>query len=233
MVNNTETRPARRPQGSLSARQWQEIRQAARLARSEGVEITRFGFTIRPAPDSKHTVRGVEPHEARGATQSQQSSTSQSSSRNAKRALEFQERMRLQKLWLPLTRRLLRKHRKESRDALWTSWLRARLSHRSEVQRKLRDLLWRAWTLPQFGSSSGNQDLSHRDKYRRASFRGACALMSVRITAVIQAQDEILSTCPEPDRPSLPTRGVDEAGLTTPASARRGKKSRGRGSRGP
>ena len=49
MVNAQEARPARRPQGSLSARQWQDIRQAARLARSEGVEVSRFGFTIRPA----------------------------------------------------------------------------------------------------------------------------------------------------------------------------------------
>ena len=155
----------------------------------------------------------------------------QLSTRNAQRAQEFQARMRTQQRWLPLVRRLLRKHRKENRDALWTSWLRARLNHRQKTQQKLRDLLWRAWTVPRFGSSSAFQDLSLRDKYRRESFREACIRMNSRIASAIQAQEEILMTCPDPDRPPLPTRGVDEAGLMTPTSARKGKKSRGRGGR--
>lgn len=228
MVNTQEPRPARRPKGSLSARQWQELRQAARLSRSEGVEVTRYGFTFRPAPDSNR-VRGGE-LSARGAAPSTEPSTKQPSkkkpsARDVRRAQEFQARQR----WRPLGYRLARMHRRLTRDDVWTSFMRARLSHRQDVQLRLCSLLWRAWTTPQVGTSSASQDLSPRDVYRRKSFRDARVRMSARIAAAIQAQEEILLT--GSDRPPLPTRGVDEAGLTTPASARRGKKSRGRGGR--
>ena len=85
MPDNNEPHPARRPRGSLSARQWQEIRQAARLARSEGVEVSRFGFTFRPAPGSQTSRRPGEP-EARG-TAEPRPSMRQLSTRNVRRAV--------------------------------------------------------------------------------------------------------------------------------------------------
>ena len=232
MSNTQETRPARRPQGSLSARQWQEIRQAARLARSEGVEITRFGFTIRPAPGSNSTVPASESTTRGPAAATPSPSKKQPTQRNVQRAQDYRARAQAAQRWLPLVRRLLRTGRKVIRDNVWTSWMRARMSPRQDVRRKLHDLLWRAWTTPQFGSSSAPRDLSLRDKYRRESFNTARDRMRVTIAKAIQAQEEILMTCPDPGRPSLPTRGVDEAGLKTPTSARVGKKSRGRGGRG-
>ena len=235
MATNAVTRPARRSHArSLSARQWQEIRQAARLARSEGVEVTRYGFTIRPAPDPNMRARASQPsapHEDARTTSTP--SKKQPSPRDVRRAQDFQARTRTTQRWLPLIRRLLRADRRKIRDDVWTGWMRARMSPRLDAQRKLQNLLWRAWTMPQFGSSLASQDLSLRDIYRRESFCKARERMCARIAKAIQAQEEILMTCPEPDRPSLPTRGVEEAGLKTPASARRGKQARaGRGGRG-
>lgn len=150
------------------------------------------------------------------------------SARDVRRVQEFRAR----NVWRPLGDRLARMHRRIYRDDVWTSFMRARLSYRRDMQLKLCSLLWRAWTTPQVGSSSASEDLSLRDVFRRKSFREACSRMSDRIAAAIQSQEDILLTCPASDRPSLPTRGVDEAGLITPASARRGKKSRGKGGRG-
>ena len=234
MVNTHEAHPARRPRGSLSARQWQEIRQAARLARSEGVEVTRYGFTFRPAPaDPNMSVHRASESSTRGGARTTSApSKKQPSPRDVRRAQEFQARTRITQRWLPLVHRLLRADRRKIRDNVWTGWMRARMSPRWDAQCKLHSLLWRAWTTPQFGSSSASQDLSPRDVYRRESFRKARERMSVTIAKAIQAQEEILMTCPEPDHPSLLIRGVDEAGLTTPASARRGKQARGRGGRG-
>ena len=39
-TDQAPTRPARTTRGNLSARQWADLRQAARLARSEGVSLT-------------------------------------------------------------------------------------------------------------------------------------------------------------------------------------------------
>ena len=241
MVNTQEARPARRPQGSLSARQWQELRQAARLSRSEGVEVSRYGFTFRPALGSNNPVHGSEAA-ARGAAPAPAPSPAtapapapsmrQATPRNVRRAQEHQALMRVQGMWLPLVLRLARKNRTVIRDSVWTSWMRARMSPKLDARLRLRDLLWRAWTTKQVGSSSATRDLSLRDVFMRDTFCEACKRMSDRIASAIQAQEEILLTCPDPGRPSLPTRGVDEAGLMTPASARKGKKSRGRGGRG-
>jgi hypothetical protein len=230
MVNTQEARPARRPQGSLSARQWQELRQAARLARSEGVVVTRYGFTFSPALRSNNQVRGSEPAAREAAGEPRSSSTRQPSPRDVQRAQEFRARVRVQQRWLPLVLKLVRSHRWTTQQAVWTSWLRARLSPpKPEVLRKLRDLLWRAWTTPQFGSSSDSQDLSLRTKYMRVRFDDACSLMRMQIALAIEAQEAILCMCPDSGR-SLPARGAAEAGITTPVSARKqGKKPRGRG----
>ena len=54
--------PAQATRGNLSARQWQDLRQAARLARSEGVSITwrRDGSMLisppKPLTDSSNTA---------------------------------------------------------------------------------------------------------------------------------------------------------------------------------
>ena len=102
-----------------------------------------------------------------------------------------------------------------------------------EQDRKLRDLLWRAWVVPRSGCSSESRDLSLRDMYRRVCFHDECSRMSQRLAQAMQAQEEILMTCPEPYRPPALRRGASEAGLRTPPSrASKGKQSRGRGGGG-
>jgi hypothetical protein len=101
------------------------------------------------------------------------------------------------------------------------------LSPKQDALRKLRDLFWRAWITPQTGGPSATQGLSLRTQVHRVRFRDDADRMSMMIARAIPAQAEVIpATCPNTGR-SLPTRGVDEAGLKTPASARKGKKSRG------
>ena len=216
--------PARRPRGSLSARQWQEIRQAARLARSEGVEVSRFGFTFRPAPGSQTSRRPGEP-EARG-TAEPRPSMRQPSTRNTRRAMDFQARQK----WLPLVRRLLRVHRGKLCAGVWTSFMRLR---------KLRGLLWREWTRPQFGGSTVDPvlgELSHRDQFILAKARYARERMDESLAEMLTEQEEILLEVPppQPER-QTPARGAGEpeAGakhklplLQPSPRTRKGKKSR-------
>ena len=154
--------------GSLSARQWSDLRQAARLARSESVSITwrRDGsILISPLTDCSKTAgnrqheHGTESRTARDASEPQ--SMASDDCAPAKTASKKQQRDadRLQKWqakqsapqptarWLLLTKRLLWTSRKASCDGVWTAWMRARAS-RLEARRKLRSVLWREWTRP-------------------------------------------------------------------------------------
>ena len=138
----------------------------------------------------------------------------------------------MQKMWLPLVLKLLRRRRWQTKQDVWKSWLIIRLSRKLDAQRKLRDLLWRAWTTPQCGSSSASRDLSLRDQFVRVRFSDECGQMRMQLARAIQAQQDILMTCPDFSR-ALPARGAAEAGITTPTSARKAsKKARGRGGRG-
>jgi hypothetical protein len=184
MPDNHEPHPARRPRGSLSARQWQEIRQAARLARSEGVEASRFGFTFRPAPGSQTSRRPGET-EARGTVEPRPSMR-QPSTRNVRRAMDFQARQK----WLPLVRRLLRVQRGKLCAGVWTSFMRLR---------KLRGLLWREWTRPQFGGSTVDPvlgELSHRDQFILAKARYVREKMDESLAEMLTEQERSCSRCP-------------------------------------
>jgi len=159
---------------SLSARQWQDLRQAARLARSEGVSITwrRDGSILispQPLPDisaqagNRQRAQEEKQETARDAAAPQPMETdggrsktaSKKQQRDARRLQEYQEsKQHLSQLtarWRLLTQRLLWTARKESCNAVWTAWMRSRTSEaRLAVLRQLRGLLWRAWTRPQF-----------------------------------------------------------------------------------
>ena len=150
--------------GSLSDRQWSDLRQAARLARSEGVSITwcRDGsMLISPAPHVPINA-GNRP---RGQRQEQQTThdlqsmdtqpTAPVSSPRQQSKKQQRDSARLQKWkakqavsqptarWQLLSHRLLWTARKASCDSVWTTWMR----HRQAVH-KLRSLFWREWTRP-------------------------------------------------------------------------------------
>ena len=142
--------------------------------------------------------------------------------------------MRVQQMWLPLVLRLLRAVRRKILDDTKVRVWRSQLSPKWGARRRLRDLLWRAWVVPHSGgSSAASRELSLRDMRRRVRFADECARMSQHLARMMQAQEEILVTCPEPYRPPALRRGASEAGLKTPPSrASKGKQSRGRGGGG-
>jgi len=149
--------------GSLSARQWSDLRQAARLARSEGVSLTwrRDGsILIAPAPQVSHGAgnrqRGqrmeqqtapqlqpmdTQPMETVGSPRPQ----SKKKQRDAARLQQWKAKAVSQQMarWLLLTKPLLWRARRTHLDATFTAWMRTRLA-----QQKLRSLLWQEWTRP-------------------------------------------------------------------------------------
>lgn len=158
--------------GSLSDRQWKDLRQAARLARSESVSITwrRDGSILinplLPSKDSTQTAgnrqRGhgrreetthdvsatLQPMDTAGSERTSSKKQQRDAARaEANRALKASPQMAR---WQLLTRRLLWTARKSTCNTVWTAWMRSRTPEaRLETRRKLRGLLWREWTRPQ------------------------------------------------------------------------------------
>jgi len=154
-----------RTHGSLSDRQWKDLRQAARLARSENVTLTwrRDGSILISPYNPPVTATGIrQRQEARAPPDSQledaqpmdtvsesvvrpRQRSKKQLERDAKRAMD--NRALVASPWLArfelLTSRLLWAARKASCNAVWTAWMR----HRQAVH-KLRSLFWREWTRP-------------------------------------------------------------------------------------
>jgi len=162
--------------GTISARQWTDIRQAARLARSEGVEIHMHGVHISP-PRWNMQQQQQQSRKPQQQQQQQQSgetctvpdadaeqpmetdgckaSASKKQQRDAQRLQEFQGRKRAAR-WRHFTRRLVL-------TTVWTSWMRERPERERQhaARRKLREALWlrcmwREWTRPQFGTAGSS-----------------------------------------------------------------------------
>ena len=166
--------------GSVSARQWQDIRQAARLARSEGVAITwrrdgslhispqappkdsphKAGNRLREQEKRQETTRDADtqPMDTAGCETTLSKKQLQKQERDASRAeanraLKASPHMAR---WQLLSKRLLWTARKATVNAVWTAWMRSRTPEaRQEVRLKLRTLLWRAWACPQPDSTPG------------------------------------------------------------------------------
>lgn len=161
--------------GSLSARQWQEARQWARLARSEGVEITWRGsnnITFKPLGSARVTEQQAPPvsrpkEVATPRSTAQPMDTgdaavlSKKQQRDTTRRLEFRTKKRIA-CWQRLTSSILRRSRWQAGQDVWTKWMRDRMS--GSVRRKLRSLFWREWTRPQF---DGTPALSESADYPR------------------------------------------------------------------
>lgn len=183
------TRPAHAAakRSTLSARQWADLRRAARLARSEDVYLVMHGVKVSAAADSPRAAGGrrqghtgaptpvpdkeeVQPTEADGSA----TPASKKKLRDARRLQEYQGRKRA-KRWLTLVLPVLHIIRRNLRNDTWTAWMRSRVgSTQQRARPRLRNLLWLEWTRPQFGSSDDKASAlglrSYRDEYilRRA-----------------------------------------------------------------
>ena len=148
--------------GCLTARHsWQDLRQATRLARSEGVTLIVHGVTVSPhckenlqcSDNMTETTgldeRGQQQTEAVGRTcehsskrqhdQQQQTKQQREDQRSLLRLRAFQQAVACGARWLPLMQKLLRRNRATSRDNVWTSHMRRTLALRD----KMRDFLGR------------------------------------------------------------------------------------------
>jgi len=239
------THPARSAatRGSLSARQWQDIRQAARLARSEGVTLIIHGVKIfgdtpagsrQPQRDAVHDGGDQQPMEV----DRQAAAAATKNKKQQRDALRAQEN-RVRKRMACWRRLVLRMTIRPQRDAVWTEWMRSRMSPKCDARSRVRDAFWQEWTRPQFagGSAARLGLMSHRDRYILGR---ADALMDryfpeltnkehedQMLQAAIQAS---LMTMPAETRGSShthATRSLDEAEIKTPASTRRGGKKHG------
>lgn len=156
----SKRRPATR--GQLSQQQWSDIRQAARLARTEGVTLSFHGVTISPPTSSAGTLQGSpvvrEPRAQRKAekgttkddgdgqqpmdTSDAPKVPSKRHQRSAQRLVDYQETQRAAK-WKPMVQKMIWSIRREARDEIWCSWMRSGIA-----RVKLRAVFWRAWTTP-------------------------------------------------------------------------------------
>ena len=148
--------------GCLTARHWQDLRQAARLARSEGVTLIVHGVTVSPhckenlqcSDNMTKTTgldeRGQQQTEAVDSTcehsskrqhdQQQQTKQQREDQRSLLRLRAFQQAVACGARWLPLVQKLLRRNRATSRDNVWTS---SHMRRTLALRDKMRDFLGR------------------------------------------------------------------------------------------
>lgn len=159
--------PAAANRGCLSVRQWADIRQAAQLAREQGVNLKVHGvvvFSTDSPPSAGHTQSEVKekpaaPRRASGRPQPMDSvgeqpvARTKKQQRDAQRLADHREQQRAAPIlarWELLARQPLRVVRRMSRDEVWTSWRREAQEHKQAARRRLRALLrpyaWQEWT---------------------------------------------------------------------------------------
>ena len=165
MAPNQHSARTKASRGSLSDRQWHDLRQAARLARSESVSITwrRDGsILITPAPQVSNIAgnrqRGQRMEQKATHDSQQKEQPMATDGPPSKRELKKQQHDagRLQKWlakqpamsqstarWQLLSQRLLWTARKATCNAVWTAWMRLQ-----SARQKIRRAVWREWTRP-------------------------------------------------------------------------------------
>lgn len=159
--------------GSSSAHRWQDLRQYARLARSEGVSVEQRpdgGILITPLPLTDSTNAAGKPQQGYGKKKgtthdssepqpmdtdgsAQAVKLSKKQQRDAQRAKEDQALRASPSTarWKLLTQHLVRNARRTIRDSTHDAWKRSRTPEAQlEARRKWRALLWREWTRPRF-----------------------------------------------------------------------------------
>lgn len=204
MSNNQIPKAAAAKRGCLTARHWQDIRRAARLARSEGVELIMHGVTVGPAardkenrsqpqpkPTSTTTVRGGRGQQLTEAVSNacenplekqREQQRPPKKQREHKRSLgrlhEFQRALACGARWMPLAQKLLRRERAISRAQVWTEHLERKLALRD----KMCAFLGRA--LRYASSLTSPAQLVDRDRASSTSRSGAFARLGLRCIAL-------------------------------------------------
>jgi hypothetical protein len=202
-MSNQIPKAAAARRGCLTARHWQDIRRAARLARSEGVELIMHGVTVGPAardkenmsqPQTKSTTtsvrggRGQQLTEAVGKAcehplekqreQLQPPKKQRDEQRSLGRLYEFQRALACGARWLPLAQQLLRRERAISRARVWTERMEQKLALRDKlcafVERALRHT----------SSHTSSAELVDRDRSSSTSRSGAFARLGLRCNAL-------------------------------------------------
>ena len=246
--------------GTLSERQWQDIRRGALLSRETGVLLVVHGIKIfgdRPAAGTQPQVQSdavPEPDEVQRPAAAPVTKVKKMTPRDARRAAENRARKALAR-WYSFAR-FLKYTRVVSPVA--TAYWRSRMSPRRDARRKLRSVFWREWTRPQFdvhreGSTVNLLPLgmfSYRDRF---IMRRVDAFMDKAFGAPGPSNSEpdemvfntvaedrdlqeaiaasLMTSPPETrgdTREHTATRSLTDAGITTPGSARRGKRRGGR-----
>ena len=183
------SRPARptATRGTLSARQWQDIHNAALVSRATGVTLVTHGVkSIGDKPPANagnpraQVARGSAVREPDGAQQRDTGAAPAGAAKKKQRDLRRAQANRANKAvarWQSLAKRLKYDH---VVMPVWTHFMRSRMSPKRDARRKLRDVLWREWTRRQFDAAESSTAplgtrsplglLSHRDRYilRRA-----------------------------------------------------------------
>ena len=164
------SKPSKAP-GCLSARQWSDIRQAARLVKSDGVRMTVHGVLL--APDSTSSAgkpqKGTrEPKQNPAPDESKDCSSmdtvddspalSKKQQRDAQRLADYREKQRVAPVfarWALLVCRCRRRVARTRLDAVWTAHMRREPTEetrkaRSKLRALLRPYVWQQWTKPYF-----------------------------------------------------------------------------------
>jgi len=198
MSNPVKSKAAAAKRGCLSARHWQDLRQAARLARSEDITLIMHGVTVTPRGkenqpqverNSLTTVRGGrgQPTEAVGkacehSSQPQCEQRPPKKQRDQPRSLgrlhEFQRALACGARWLPLAQQLLRRERAISRARVWTERMEQKLALRDKMCAFLGRALRRASSL------TSPAQLAVRDRPSSTSRSGAFARLGLRYIAL-------------------------------------------------
>lgn len=150
---------ARRPaanRGGLSARQFADIRQAARIARSERVVLVMHGVKVsrddrgagrQQNLDQTQRVQDAgdaEPMDTDGNADAVTASKKKKDERSALRRAQHVPR-RCAERWATFVARAMWAARRQRLDATFTAHMRSRMSPQRDAHRKLHRLGWRAW----------------------------------------------------------------------------------------
>lgn len=133
--------------GCVSARRWKDLRQAARLARTEGVTLIMHGITISPLSahggkenrqpagngEKAKTMRDTKAHQQTESDAPAPATVSKRQQRSLQRLAQFNEtKQAAQRFerWSAFIQRavarLLHRDRVKLRDQVWTDWMRSR-----------------------------------------------------------------------------------------------------------
>ena len=164
-MKDNKRRAVRR--GTMSKQHWEDLRQAARLARTESVTLTMHGVKIDPLKTAKTQENAKELEEPshklgkKGQASkadkeslpmdtSGNDSMSKKQQRSKQRLADFQEAKRAEKCvarWLLMIRLIRRQIRAKQLADTWTAWMRAK-GARAKLRSTLRSIVWREWTRP-------------------------------------------------------------------------------------